>query len=227
MGEWTQIEALDGSGSFKAFTAGTGKTGIVVIQEIFGINPGVRAQVEGWAAAGYTAIAPDLFWRLKPDVELDADVPEDLQQAFGFYQKFDVDKAIADIEAAIKLLRSKGCSKVGTVGYCLGGLLAYLTATRTDTDAAVGYYGVGIDERLGEAKAIGKPLLLHIATKDGFVPPEKQAKVREGLAGNRHVTIHDYHADHAFARHAGSSRVHELAVTADARTREFFKTNLG
>ena len=226
MGEWTQIEALDGSGSFKAFTAGDGKAGIVVIQEIFGINAGIRAQVEEWAAAGYTAVAPDVFWRLKPGVELDADINEDMQQAFGYYQKFDVDKAIADIEAAIRMLRSKGCSKVGTVGYCLGGLLAYLTATRTDTDAAVGYYGVGIDERLHEANAIGKPLLLHIATKDGFVPPEKQAKVRAALGSNRHVTLHDYHADHAFARHSGLARVHELAEQADARTREFFKAHL-
>lgn len=227
MGHWVEVAALDGSGSFKAFEAGEGKAGIVVIQEIFGVNPGIRAQVEEWAALGYTAIAPDLFWRMKPGVELNADINEEMQQAFGYYQKFDVDKAIADIEASIKLLRSKGCSKVGTIGYCLGGLLAYLTATRTDTDAAVGYYGVGIDERLHEANAIGKPLMLHIATKDGFVPPEKQAKVREGLAGHRHVTIHDYHADHAFARYSGLARVEHLAVEADGRTREFFKQHLG
>jgi carboxymethylenebutenolidase len=227
MGSMIELNALDGSGSFPGYAAGDGTIGIVVIQEIFGINAGIRAMVEGWAAAGYAVVAPDLFWRIEKAVELDADVPHEMQQAFGLYQKFDVDKGVADIEAAIKLLRSKGCSKVGVIGYCLGGLLAYLSATRTDSDASVGYYGVGIDGKLNEAHAIGKPLLLHIATADGFVPAEAQAAVHAALDGNRHVTIYDYAADHAFARHSGSARVPALAEQADARTAAFFKAHLG
>ena len=222
----TKLAALDGSGSFSAYESGTGSAGIVVIQEIFGINAGIRAMVDSWAAAGYHAIAPDLFWRQQAGVELDADVPEDLQCAFGLFEKFDGTKAVADIETAIKLLRSKGCSKVGVIGYCLGGYLAYLSATRTDSDASIGYYGVSIDTKLDECHAIGKPLMLHIATADAFVPPAAQAAVHAALDSNRHVTIHDYAADHAFARHSGSSRVPALAEVADARSRAFFEAHL-
>ena len=226
------IPARDGSGSFTGYLAtpaaasDPAPAGIVVIQEIFGINAGVRALADGWAAAGYAALAPDLFWRLQPGIELDPDVPAQQQQAFELYGRFDVDTAIADIEAAIKTLRAHGCKRVGVVGQCLGGLLAYLAATRTDSDASVGYYGIGIDARLGEAHAIGKPLLLHIATRDHFVSAEARAAVQTGLADNRHVTMHDYDADHAFARHSGSARVDDLAKVADARTAAFFREHL-
>lgn len=226
MGEWTRLDAIDGSGSFAAYEAGSGKAGIVVIQEIFGINPGIRAMVENWAALGYHAIAPDLFWRQDHRIELDADVPEEFQRALGHMERFEGMKAVADIEAAIKMLRSKGCSKVGVIGYCLGGFLAYLCATRTDSDASIGYYGVSIDTRLDERNAIGKPLLLHIATRDGFVPAAAQAAVHAALDDNRHVTIYDYDADHAFARHSGSARVPGLAELADARSRDFFAQHL-
>jgi carboxymethylenebutenolidase len=228
MGETIQIKARDGSGSFAAYAAGPSdaRAAIVVIQEIFGINPGIRQMVDGWAAKGYRAVAPDLFWRLQPGIELDADVPEQFQQAIGLYQKFDVDKGIADIEATITALRHQGVAKVGAVGYCLGGLLAYLTATRTDSDATVGYYGVGIDGKLGESHAIARPLLLHIATRDGFVPAEAQAKVHAELDAHPRVTIYDYDADHAFARAIGSARVEALAQQADARTAAFFADHL-
>jgi len=226
MGAFTQLEALDGTGSFKAYEAGSGNAGIVVIQEIFGINAGIRAMVDNWAALGDHAIAPDLFWRQEHGIELDADVPAEFQRALGHMERFDGTKAVADIEAAIKLLRSKGCSKVGVIGYCLGGYLAYLCATRTDSDASIGYYGVSIDTKLDEQHAIGKPLMLHIATADGFVPAASQAAVHAALDGNRHVTIYDYDADHAFARHSGSSRVPALAEIADARSRDFFAAHL-
>lgn len=228
MGSNMSIAALDGAGSFAAYSAGPpdAKAGIVVIQEIFGINPGIRGMVENWAAKGYRAAAPDLFWRIAPDIALDPDVPEQMQRGFDLYQKFDIDRGIADIEATIKALRAEGCVKVGVVGYCLGGLLAYLCATRTDSDASVGYYGVGIDGKLGEAHAIARPLLLHIASQDGFVPAEAQAKVHAELDQHHRVTIHDYPADHAFARASGSSRIEALAVHADSRTETFFASHL-
>ena len=115
-----------------------------------------------------------------------------------------------------------GCAKVGVVGYCLGGRLAFLCATRTDSDATVGYYGVGLDNLLGERQNISKPLLLHIATRDKFSPPEAQAKVRAALKDNPLVTIYEYDADHAFARGSGSARVPALAQQADARTQSVF-----
>lgn len=228
MGETVNIASLDGAGSFGAYADGrtSARAGIVVIQEIFGINAGIRQMIDGWAGLGYRAVAPDLFWRLEPGVELDADVPEEMQAAFGLYQRFDVDAGIRDIEASIRALRDGGCEKVGVVGYCLGGLLAYLAACRTDADASVGYYGVGIDGKLGEAHAIANPLMLHVATEDGFVPAAAQAAVHAGLDAHPRVTLFDYKADHAFARAVGSSRVPDLAELADARTVDFFKANL-
>ena len=228
MSEHIEIAALDGSGRFSAYAAGPvgSRAGIVVIQEIFGINPGIRSMADSWGAAGYRTLAPDLFWRIAPGIELDADIPEEMQQAFGRYTAFDIDKGIADIEAAIKALRHMGCAKVGVVGYCLGGMLAYLCATRTDSDASVGYYGVGIDGKLNEAHAIARPLLLHIASQDGFVPAEAQARIHAELGHHARVTIFDYAADHAFARATGSSRVEDLAQQADARTKDFLAANL-
>lgn len=228
MSETIQIASLDGSGSFEAYAAGPtpAAAGIVIVQEIFGVNPGIRQMVDGWAALGYRAIAPDLFWRLQPGVSLDADVPDEMQQAFGLYQRFDVDLGVTDIAASIRALRASGCAKIGVVGYCLGGLLAYLTACRTDADATVGYYGVGIDGELDEADAIAQPLMLHIATDDGFVPAAAQAAVHARLDAHPRCTLHDYKADHAFARAIGSSRVDDLAELADARTAAFFKDNL-
>ena len=229
MGDHIEIAAIDGSGNFDAYAAGPAdaKAGIVVIQEIFGLNPGILAMVDDWGAKGYRAVAPDLFWRTERGVSLDADIPEQMQKAFNLYGSFDPDKGVADIEAAIKALRHSGCAKVGVVGYCLGGLLAYLCATRTDSDATVGYYGVGIDGKLNEAHAIARPLLLHVAARDGFVPPEAQAKVHAELDSHRRVTLYDYDADHAFARASGSSRVEALAQQADARTVAFFASHLG
>ncbi len=228
MSETMQIASLDGAGGFEAYAAGptSATAGIVVVQEIFGINPGIRQMVDGWGALGYRAISPDLFWRLEPGVSLDADKPDEMQHAFGLYQRFDVDLGITDIAASIRALRAAGCATVGVVGYCLGGLLAYLSACRTDADASVGYYGVGIDGKLDEADAIAQPLMLHIATEDGFVPAEAQAAVHARLDGHPRCTLHDYKADHAFARAIGSSRVPDLAALADQRTADFFKDNL-
>lgn len=231
MGERIEVAARDGSGSFGghlAVPAGGSGPGIVVIQEIFGVNAGIRAMCDDWAAQGFVAYAPDLFWRIEPGIELTDKSEAEWQRAFELYQAFDVDKGIEDIEASIRAVRGRPeCTgKVGVVGFCLGGLLAYLSATRTDADASVGYYGVGIQDKLNESHAIANPLLLHIATQDKFVPPEAQAKIREGLGGNRHVTLYDYDADHAFARVDGTSRVEGCAQAANARTLDFFRQHL-
>jgi carboxymethylenebutenolidase len=229
MGKMVEISVSDKSakmGAYLAEPAQKAKAGIVVIQEIFGINDGIRAMTDDWAAKGYAAIAPDLFWRLQPGVQLDADKPEEFQEGYGLMQRFDMDQGIKDIAAAIKTLRDAGCTKVGAVGYCMGGRLAFLTAARTDSDATASYYGIGLDGLVGEAGGIKKPLLMHIATKDKFVPAEAQAKVHAALKGNPLVTIHDYDADHAFARHHGHSRVPALAELADGRTQAFFAKEL-
>lgn len=227
------IAALDGSGTFKAYRAdpsGTPRAAIVVIQEIFGVNPGIRQKCDRLAEAGYLAIAPDLFWRIEPGIVLDPDVPEEMSKALSLMPSFDQDKGIADIEATIRTARAalpEG-GKVGCVGYCLGGRLAYMTAARTDVDASVGYYAVGIPDLLRESHAIAHPLILHIPQADHFVDAESQAKMHEGLDGHPKVTLYDYAGeDHGFATEIGARRSPEAADLADSRTMEFFAANLG
>ncbi len=226
------IRAADG-GSFSAYlaTPKSGKgPGIVLIQEIFGVNKVMRDLADGFAAQGYTVMCPDLFWRQEPGIQITDKTEAEWKKAFALYQGFNVEKGVDDLKATLAALRKHpACSgKVGSVGYCLGGKLAYLMATRSDSDANVGYYGVGIQDQLDEAKNIRKPLLLHIAGKDQFVPPEAQAKIKQSLKGNPHVTIYDYPAqDHAFARVGGQHYDKAAADQANQRTAEFFKKNLG
>lgn len=221
------IPTLEGDASFGAYVAqptGTPKGAIIVIQEIFGVNPGIRQKCDKLAAEGWLAVAPDLFWRLKPGIELDPDVQAEFTQALDWMGQFDQDTGIRDIEATIHhIRRTLGVAKVGCVGYCLGGRLAYMTAARTDIDASVGYYGVGIDGLLGEKHAISNPLMLHIPTADGFVPPETQAAMHTALDDHPRVTLHDYEGlDHGFATETGLRRHEEAANLADSRTAAFF-----
>ena len=179
----TEIRTLDGEAGFNAYVvepSGAPRGAIIVIQEIFGVNEGIRRKCDGWAQKGYLALAPDLFWRLEPGVELDPDVPEQFEQALGLMQRFDQDQGIADIEAVIRAARERsGGRKVGCVGYCLGGRLAFMTSARTDVDASVGYYGVGLPGLLGEKHAIARPLMLHIAGADHFVlPPTRRRSTK-------------------------------------------------
>ncbi|WP_187334968.1 dienelactone hydrolase family protein [Novosphingopyxis iocasae] len=226
------IDTLDGENSFNCYVAepeGEVKAAIVVIQEIFGVNAGIRRKADKLAEAGYLALAPDLFWQLERGIELDPDIEGEMQEALDLMGKFDQDEGVRDIEAAIKFARSEfGANKVGAVGYCLGGRLAYMTAARTDSDATVGYYAVGVDELLREKEAISNPLILHIPEEDGFVDKETQAKMHEGLDDHPKVTLYDYPGmDHGFATEFGKRRDEENADLADKRTMDFFAEHLG
>ncbi|WP_343518146.1 dienelactone hydrolase family protein [Sphingomonas sp.] len=227
----TTIPSLDHSGSFQAYRADPQRDprgAIVVIQEIFGVNEGIRRKCDHFAALGYMAFAPDLFWRLEPAIELDPDVPAQFQQALDWMGKFDQDKGIEDIEATIRAARAASGGKVGVTGYCLGGRLAYMTAARTDSDATVGYYAVGIDSLLGEKHAIANPLMLHIAGDDHFVSKEIQATMHQGLDDHPKVTLHDYPGeDHGFATEMGKRRSDAAAELADSRTEAFFAAHIG
>ncbi|WP_375273014.1 dienelactone hydrolase family protein [Sphingomonas sp.] len=225
------LDTLDGQTmpGYRAEPEGTPKAAIVVIQEIFGVNAGIRRKCDTLAEAGYLAIAPDLFWRLEPGIELDPDIEPQMQRALSLMGEFDQDAGVRDIEAAIRYARdASGERKVGAVGYCLGGRLAYMTAARTDVDASVGYYAVGVDGLLDEKHAIAHPLMLHIACEDGFVDKETQAKMHAGLDDHSKVTLHDYAGeDHGFATEFGERRSDASAKQADERTMAFFAEHLG
>lgn len=226
------IRAVVG-GSFSGYLAvpASGKgPGVLLIQEIFGVNKVMRDLADGFAAQGYTVLCPDLFWRQEPGIQITDKTEAEWARAFQLYQGFDEAKGVDDLKATLAHLRKlPSCTgKVGSVGYCLGGKLAYLMATRSDADCNVGYYGVGIEKALDEATRIRKPLMLHIAEKDQFCPPEAQAQIKAGLGKVPLVTLHSYAGmDHAFARIGGQHHDKAAADTANRRTAEFFKTHLG
>ena len=232
MTETVTIPTLSGTEEFTAYVARPAeraKAAILVIQEIFGVNAGIRRKCDKLAEEGYLAIAPDLFWRLEPGVQLDPDVEPEFQRALDLMGRFNQDQGIRDIEATIHYIRrEESVPKVGCVGYCLGGRLAFMTAARTDIDASVGYYGVGIDGLLGEKHAIANALMLHIPTEDGFVDKNTQKAMHDGLDDHPKVTLHDYEGlDHGFATEFGKRRSEDAAQLADSRTAEFFARHLG
>lgn len=219
-------------GTFSAYVArpaASSAPAVVVIQEIFGVNQVMRDIADGLAEQGYLAVCPDLFWRIEPGVDITDQSEAEWKKAFELYNAFDVDKGVEDIEATINAVRADpGCSgKVGAVGYCLGGLLAFLTAARTDSDATVAYYGVGIEKHLAAEEQIVHPLMLHIAEQDGFVPPEAQALILQALKDHPQIEIHTYPGrDHAFAREGGEHYSATDAKAANDRTAAFFRKNL-
>ena len=220
------IKAKDGGefGAYVVYPDAKDAPAVVVIQEIFGVNEIMRNTCKRLAAEGYIAICPDLFWRLEPGIELTDQTEEEWDKAFELMNNFDIDKGVEDIQATLETIRKDdGCNgKVGAMGFCLGGKLAYLTATRTSSDATVGYYGVEINKFIGEKDGIKKPLMLHIAEEDQFVDKEAQSKIKDGLKNNPLVTIHSYPGmDHAFTRVGGDHYDEAASKAAHARTHDF------
>lgn len=226
------IQAKDG-GSFSAYLAAPGAAagaGVLVIQEIFGVNKVMRDLCDDLAGQGYFALCPDLFWRQEPGIQITDQSEQEWARAFELYQGFDEAKGVDDLNVSLAALRAvDGCNgKAGSVGYCLGGKLAYLMATRSDADCNVGYYGVGIEAALDEAAKITRPLMLHVAEEDQFCPKDAQDRIKSALAGNNHVALHSYPGrDHAFARRGSQHYDKEAADTANQRSRDFFASHLG
>lgn len=229
-GQTLEIQTPDGA--FSAYVAKPAQTpapAVVVIQEIFGVNQVMRDICDDYAAQGYLAISPDLFWRIEPGVDITDQSEAEWKKAFELMNAFDPDQGVRDIRAVIDTIRGHAdCSgKVGAVGFCLGGLLAFLTATRTDADASVSYYGVGIEQRTGEAERLAHPLMMHIAEEDQFVPKAAQELILGALKNHPQVQIHTYPGrDHAFARKGGEHFDAADAQAANERTMAFFKANL-
>lgn len=222
----------DDRGTFTAYLSlpeTTPAPAVVVIQEIFGVNQVMRDLADHFAHLGYVAICPDLFWRQQPNVQLDDKSEDNWNQAFALLKGFDVDLGIADLSAALATIRDHdACTgTAATVGYCLGGKLAYLMAARSSADCNVAYYGVDLVSFVNEASNISHPLMLHVAAEDGFVPKADQTAVAEALAPNPHAIIHSYPGmDHAFARIGGQHYDRSAADLANRRTEEFLAAHL-
>jgi carboxymethylenebutenolidase len=226
------IEATDGSGSFNALVVEPARKpagAVVLIQEIFGVNDVMRATAAQVAELGFFAVVPDLFWRIEPGIELTDKSEAEFKRALALMSRFDQDSGIDDLKATIAAARSlPGANgRAGTMGYCLGGRLAFMMATRSDADVNVSYYGVGLDGLLGELGTLRSPLVLHIAGNDGFFPPEGRARVIDAVQGNNLVHAYNYEgADHGFARVGGVHWDALSATIANGRSAEALATAL-
>lgn len=232
----TMITIETDGGSFEAYVAypvgarpESPAPGLLVIQEIFGVNTVMRDICDEYAGKGYVSVCPDIFWRQEPGIQLTDQKQEHWDRAFELYQGFDEALGVEDLKATLAHMRGMDLvnGKVGSMGFCLGGKLAYLMATRSDADCNVSYYGVGIDNALDEAAKISHPLLMHIAEKDGFVPPDAQTQINATVGPIAHVDAHTYEGqDHAFARVGGDHFHKASADLANGRTADFLKANL-
>jgi carboxymethylenebutenolidase len=209
------LTAADGR-PFSAYlsvpAAGSGP-GLLLLQEIFGVNATIRAAADRFAEEGYVVVAPDLFFRLQPNVELGYG-PADRQTARDYLRRFEVNQAVADIGSALNFLKARPeCSgKTGVIGFCLGGKLAILSAARLPVDAAVSFYGGGIDKHLDEVGNIRCPLVLHFGAKDEHIPPAAVHAITDAFAGRSDVAVYTYpDAGHGFYL-PGRDSYHKLAA---------------
>jgi len=203
------IKATDGSGTFSAYLAepagkpaGVPRGVVVLIQEIFGVNQAMRDTAAWVADLGFIAVCPDLFWRIEPGIDITDKSEAEWKRAFELFGAFDQAKGIEDLKATVAAVRSLPGSngKVGTMGYCLGGRLAFMMAEQSDADVNISYYGVGLDGLLGDVGKITRPLVVHIADRDEYFPEAGRKATAEGTKANPNVACYNYDADHAFAR---------------------------
>lgn len=226
------LRILTADGQFSAHVAWprvTPAPAVVVLQEIFGVNDDMRATCSELAANGFIGVCPDLFWRLQPGVDLNSWSEEEWKRGIELYKQFDLTLGTGDVAATVnQVANMQGCTgRVGVMGFCLGGLLTYLTAARYKVDAAVAYYGGATEQHLDEAKTLGGPLMMHLASDDEFMSREAQQRIQQTLAPIKDVSIHVYAGQrHAFARHTGMHYDAASAQQANTRTIEFFTRHL-
>jgi carboxymethylenebutenolidase len=224
------IEAPDGT--FRAYISRPAKLpapAVVVLQELFGVNADIRATCNELAAEGFIAVAPDLFWRQDPGVDLDVRSEAAWQRGLQLYAAYNRDTGVKDImetvRTAVELPESTG--KVALHGYCLGALMAFITAARYEVDAAVAYHGGDTEKYLGEVGGLEAPLLMHLGEEDEFISKAAQAEIKAVLAGKTNATVYSYPGQrHAFSRHNGAHYDAAAATLANARTREFLHQQL-
>ena len=224
------IEGRDGA--FSAYIArpkALPAPAVVVLQELFGVNADIRKTCDELAEQGFIGVAPDLFWHQEPGVDLSVTSDADWQHGLRLYQAYDRDAGARDAKDAVDVLaKLPDCSgKVAVLGYCLGGLMTFLTAVRYGADAAVAYHGGDTEKYLGEVDGLNAPLLMHLAEEDEFIPKPAQAEIKAALARKPNATVYSYPGQHhAFARHNGAHYNAAAAALANGRTSEFLHQQL-
>jgi carboxymethylenebutenolidase len=222
MSEYVTLRAADGQelSAYVARTDGEPIAALVVVQEVFGVNAHIRSVADGYARDGFLAVAPALFDRIQPGIELSYE-GADMQTAMSLIPKLDIEKALADVQAAIEFAANDAGKKVGVIGYCFGGTLAWLAATRLHPAVAVGYYGGRIGNYAGEQPQV--PVMLHFGKQDTHIPAAEVEKVH---AAHPQVEIYWYDAGHGFNCDARASYNAAAAQEARGRSLEFLKKHL-
>jgi carboxymethylenebutenolidase len=221
------------NGAFGAFIARP-KTlpapAVVVLQELFGVNADIRKTCDELSDQGFIAVAPDLFWRQEPGVDLNVTSEADWQHGLRLYGAYDRDVGAKDVENTVKAVRKlPECNgKVAVLGYCLGALMVFLTAVRCHgVDAAVAYHGGDTEKYLDEVDGLNAPLLMHLAEEDEFISKAAQAEIKAALAKTPNARVYSYpRQNHAFSRHGGAHYNAEAATLAHDRTYEFLRQQL-
>jgi carboxymethylenebutenolidase len=230
MGDRINIEGQDGT--FNAYIARPKimpAAAVVVLQELFGVNADIRKTCDELAEQGFVAVAPDLFWRQEPGVDLSVTSEADWQHGVRLYQAYDRDAGVRDIKdtlnAVAKLPECTG--KIAVQGYCLGALMTFLTAVRGQVNAAVAYHGADTEKYLDDADSLSAPLLVHLGEEDEFISKAAQAEIKVALANKAKATVYSYPGQrHAFARHNGTHYNASAAALANGRTSEFLQRQL-
>lgn len=214
------VDAAHTFGAYAANVDDAPKPCVIICPEVFGVNSHMRSVADGFAAKGFLAVVPDLFWRIEPGLEIPYD-NAGLKRGSQILLQFDAELAAADVGLVMAAVRQmSGCSgKVGVLGFCVGGTVAYLAATRLDTDAAVGYYAKGVERHLDESSQLRCDLVLHYGEKDRFIPAEVVQQVEDGLRGHNGVEIYVYPGvDHGFNSNDRRAYDPVSATLAMART---------
>jgi carboxymethylenebutenolidase len=222
-----QITINGRAGAFGAYIArpeALPAPAVIVLHEVFGVNVDIRKHCDELAEQDFIAVAPDLFWRQEPGVDLSVSSEADWQHGLRLYQAYDRDSGAGDVkDTANVVAKLPECtSKVAVLGYCLGGLMTFLTAVRYGVDAAVAYHGGDTEKYLGEVDGLNAPLLMHLAEEDEFISKSAQAAIKAALASKPNATVYSYPGQrHAFSRHNGAHYNAAAAALASGRTSEF------
>jgi carboxymethylenebutenolidase len=226
------ITIKERDGAFNAYIArptSLPAPAIVVLHEVFGVNADIRKTCGELAGEGFIAVAPDLFWRQEPGVELGVKSEPDWQHGLRLYQAYDRDVGVGDVRNTLDAVaRLPDCTgKIAVQGYCFGALMTFLTAVRCRVDAAVAYHGADTEKYLGEVDNLHAPLLMHLGEEDEFISKAAQTQIKAALAGKPNATVYSYPGQHhAFARHNGAHYDAAAAALANGRTAEFLHLHL-